>query len=140
MKKELPKIKKSLKSFILEEDAKIIDKSGSKIAIAAAMIASGALSVQDANAGWFSKHYNHTNHANHVLDHVSNPELLNTGNVTKTETISLSIKCGGEGGADKAQSTTIDVPPKSVSSAHANHKNTVSTEEYTINPFGYEEC
>ena len=62
MKKELPKIKKSLKSFIVEEDAKVIDKTATKIAIMSSFASVGFLAnVDDVNA---KGHGSHTNHKN----------------------------------------------------------------------------
>ena len=62
MKKELPKIKKSLKSFIIEEDAKVIDKTATKIAIMASFASVSFLAnVDDVNA---KGHGSHTNHQN----------------------------------------------------------------------------
>lgn len=65
MKKELPKIKKSLKTFILEEDAKVIDKTASKIAIFTTFLSINFLtSVDDVNA---KGHGSHANHANALM-------------------------------------------------------------------------
>ena len=64
MKKELPKVKKSLKSFIVEEDAKVIDKTATKIAIMSTFTSIGFLAnVDDVNA---KGHGSHTNHKNEL--------------------------------------------------------------------------
>lgn len=67
MKKELPKVKKSLKSFIIEEDAKVIDKTATKIAIMASFASVGFLAnVDDVNAKGHGSHTNHKNELNSV--------------------------------------------------------------------------
>jgi len=112
MKKTLPKIKKSLKSFILEEDAKVIDKTTTKIALTASFLAiSTILNSDDANA---KGHHNHSDHTN-VIAHEDNGAGENLGNdldETKITTITA---------ADKT--VNIEVPPKQVTSAHGNHYN-----------------
>lgn len=62
MKKELPKIKKSLKSFIIEEDAKVMDKTATKVALAVTFASLTFLdSVDDVNAKGHSNHYHKNN-------------------------------------------------------------------------------
>ncbi|NQZ85693.1 MAG: hypothetical protein HRU03_08295 [Nanoarchaeales archaeon] len=61
MKKELPKIKKSLKSFIIEEDAKVIDKTATKIALSISLSLVFLDSIDDVNAKGHGSHLNHQN-------------------------------------------------------------------------------
>lgn len=62
MKKALPKIKKSLKSFILNEDAKVIDKTFVKVALTASFITTMAISqIDEANAEGHSDSLSHNN-------------------------------------------------------------------------------
>ena len=67
MKKELPKIKKSLKTFIMEDDAKVIDKTATKIAIMSSFTSLGFLAnVDDVNAKGHGSHTNHKNELNSI--------------------------------------------------------------------------
>jgi hypothetical protein len=67
MKKQLPQVKKSLKSFIVEEDAKVIDKTATKIAIMSSFASIGFLAnVDDVNAKGHGSHTNHKNDLNSV--------------------------------------------------------------------------
>jgi len=111
MKKRLPQIKKNIKAFILEEDAKVIDKTAIKITLALTFAAFNfVIHAEDANA---KGHYNHSNHNNHVFDKTSDP-LIQNNNEVDTTTRTYSI--------DK-ESIQIEVPPKSISAAHGNHYN-----------------
>ena len=112
MKKPLPKIKKSLKSFILDEDAKVIDKTATKIAISASFLAFSALiNSDDANA-LFGSHKNHSNHSNHLKD--IEDDLLNEFDTNQTRTFSA-----------KGHAFDVEMTNKSVSAAHGNHYNHV---------------
>lgn len=133
-KKELPKIKKSIKSFILDEDAKIIDKTASKIAITLSFLSISTLvSVDDVNA---QGHGSHTNHENHlfVADNESDssntgveihiyPDLNNQGSEDNEFTISADI-------GSSVKSADMDVVDKSMTSAHGNHYNHGSGSKY----------
>ncbi len=67
MRKELPKVKKSLKTFIIEEDAKVIDKTATKIAIMSSFASISFLAnVDDVNAKGHGSHTNHKNDLNSV--------------------------------------------------------------------------
>ncbi len=119
--KKLPEIKKSLKSFILEEDAKVIDKTALKVALTASFLAINfAINSDDANA---KGHSNHTNHNNNIAQHsltgtstgcgVSyNKELSNEND----NAITKIFYCQG-------QSMDVTVPEKAVATAHGNHYN-----------------
>jgi len=62
--KKLPKAQKNMKNFILGEDAKIIDKTITKIALTTSFMAIGLTNnILDVNAGG---HSNHSNHSNYV--------------------------------------------------------------------------
>lgn len=102
MKKELPKAKKSLKTFILDEDAKIIDKTATKIAITASFMAISMMAnAQDANA---KGHSNHSNHQN----------MLNAPNNYGT---------GIHGGNNPLDVETNQITEKNVETYHNNHYN-----------------
>lgn len=112
MLKELPKPKKNLKSFILGEEAKIMDKAISKIAISASFISLGfLLNTDDAHAkgGGHSSHSNYYEHANHVYHEGKDQDLGNDGNTTIQRNYPEGLK--------------IEVQPKEVASGHANHYN-----------------
>ncbi len=64
MVKKLPQLKRGLKDFILDEDAKVMDKAATKIAITSSFIAINMLANADeANA---KGHKNHSQHQNRV--------------------------------------------------------------------------
>ena len=62
VKKSLPKVKKSLKSFILEEDAKVMDKSMVKIAAVASF--AGAMILDSMGNAYGYDEYCHHNELN----------------------------------------------------------------------------
>lgn len=69
MSKKLPKPKKSLKSFISEEDAKIVDKTSAKISIIASFLSFNFLAgVDETNAFGHGSHDNHVNNIAHPDD------------------------------------------------------------------------
>lgn len=110
MSDKLPSFKKSLKSFILEEDAKLIDKTSSKVALTAAFLSLNfVFTIDDANA---KGHKDHANHSNFIEHAGSDQGLINTGDdsVSKTYT-------------HDQFSAQVEIPAKSVASAHANHYN-----------------
>lgn len=110
MKKKLPQTKKTLKSFILEEDAKIIDKTATKVALTASFLAASfALSAEDVNA---KGHANYTEHNNFVYHEGNDPALGND----LSEEVSRSYSNKGFG-------TTVKVEGKEVASVHGNHFN-----------------
>jgi hypothetical protein len=61
MKRKLPSIKKSLIDFVTKEDAKVMDKAFTKIALIGTAISFGALDEVHA-----ADHYNHGNHTNYL--------------------------------------------------------------------------
>jgi len=62
MKKQLPQIKKSLKSFIIGEDAKVIDKTTTKIALLVTFSSLSFMSnISDVNAKGHGSHARHKN-------------------------------------------------------------------------------
>lgn len=102
MVKKLPQVKKGLKEFILDEDAKVIDKTATKISIMATFLAINFLgNTDDANA---KGHSNHSNHQN-ILNA---PENAGTGI---------------HGGTNPVEVGVNQIPAKSVETMHANHYN-----------------
>ncbi len=145
MGKKLPTIRKSLKSFILEEDAKVIDKTATKVAIAASFMAFNfAANLDDANA---KGHCNHTNHSNHIFheegevsaelgsydlggcpsDGSSNVVHIDPGfnNPTNESASTRAISLDG-----KFNTGSEELPAKSFTAAHANHHNKVDDDDY----------
>lgn len=103
MKKDLPKIKRGLKEFILDEDAKVIDKTASKIAITISFMAINFIAnSHDANA---KNHKNHANHHNDVNADDYMPDYKYHAGVNPT------------------QQTLDSITPKSVATIHGNHYN-----------------
>ena len=112
-KSQLPQIKKSLKTFILEEDAKIIDKSAVKVTmIMAFMAANIAYNMHSGNA-FFSKHEDHADHQNN----------LNTANPLGTNL---------HRGTNPTYADVNSIPEKSVLTAHGNHYNHVNEESQNM--------
>ena len=112
-KSQLPQIKKSLKTFILEEDAKIIDKSAVKVTmIMAFMAANIAYNMHSGNA-FFSKHEDHADHQNN----------LNTANPLGTNL---------HRGTNPTYAEVNSIPEKSVLTAHGNHYNHVNEESQNM--------
>lgn len=68
-KKALPKIKKELKTFLMSEEGKIVEKDAIKLGltlIAAAGILSGVMSAHDVQAGCVhTSHGSHGSHGSH---------------------------------------------------------------------------
>lgn len=124
MKPELPKPKKTLKSFILEEDAKIIDKTAIKIAAGLSFIAIGISQIDDAAAGGSKpSHNNHTNHGNNIYH--EGDYTQNAGGATQDEEL----------GNDENEIVTksyaggMEINPKEVASSHSNHYNHENSSE-----------
>lgn len=104
MVKKLPQVKKGLKEFILDEDAKVIDKTASKIAITTAFFgASFLVNVEDVSA-YGSDHSDHNDHQNNV----NAPSNYGTGIHAGTNPL-------------KADHNAI--PGKAVETYHSNHYN-----------------
>lgn len=102
MSKQLPQPKKTLKSFILEDDAKITDKTAAKITITTAFLAINiAAASQDANAKGHSNHNSHQNNLNVDNDYGTGYHVGN--NPTEVDINSIG--------------------DKTVLSAHGNHYN-----------------
>jgi len=105
MKKKLPVVKKGIKSFILDEDAKVIDSTFSKIAITTGFLAANFLiNLEDSNAGFFRKHVDNYIHNN-----------------------SLNAPCdsgtGIHGGNNPTDIVVNNVSNETVETMHANHYN-----------------
>ncbi len=117
MKKELPKIKKSLKSFFTDEDAKIKDTTATKIALTSTFIAANILvNIENVNAcSFFEKHNNHSNHTNYL----NAPENAQT-NIHAGENPLLDIY--------------KELAEKTVETIHANHYNLI--DECSFHLFG----
>ena len=102
---KLPQLKKSLKSFILDEDAKVIDKSVVKIALTTSFIAINLLTnMEDGNAGWGDKHANHSNHGNAI-------------------NAPYNYETGLHGGNNPEEVINNDIEAKSIETVHNNHYN-----------------
>lgn len=102
MVKKLPQVKKGLKEFILDEDAKVIDRTATKIAVTSAFIAvSISLNSEDANAKGHSDHSDHSNN-------------LNAPN---------NFGTGIHGGTNPTTATINEISDKSVETMHSNHYN-----------------
>jgi hypothetical protein len=111
MKKALPKISKSLKSFILDEDAKVIDKTATKIAISASFLAlSTILNSDDANA---KGHSNHSDHSNYLKNSkLTDDGLVNYFDADNTKSFN-----------DRGFAYEFEMTGKSVNALHGNHYN-----------------
>lgn len=126
MEKKLPIIKKSIKSFILGEEAKIIDKSVTKIAITSSFLAINMVgNFEDANA---QGHKNHTNHSNYVGREDDSP--LDEQSAGGVDGIFQSDDLGNDNEDTKnvpfnalGRTYNIEVLGKSVKSVHGNHYN-----------------
>ena len=102
MKRELPKPSRSLKSFVLDEDAKVIDRTATKVAITASFIAINLLAnADDANA---KGHKNHSDHQNNV----NAPNNFGTGI---------------HGGNNPTEFVVNNITDKAVETWHSNHYN-----------------
>lgn len=111
MKKKLPQIRKDLKNFILDEDAKVINKSATKIAITVTAFAlSFSIGLKNVMAG------GHTDHINKVL--TSEDGLINFGENEIKRDINV-YKYNGE----RTFNDAATIPPKSAKVVHANHYN-----------------
>lgn len=114
MKKKLPQIKKDIKSFILNEDAKVINKAMTKITISTLAIGIGmAFGTQNVSAG-------HADHINRVFSVKDN--MLNLGD---TQTPKNQIELfGGDHRVSYSQKINIgEISPKSLRVIHVNHHN-----------------
>ncbi len=132
MKKPLPKIKKSVKSFILEEDAKLMDKSASKVALSAAFLSSMALiNVEVGNAGLFS-HSDHSDHSNALttptpyspfkeLIHLESQDSEQTIEYQTGDTFTVFDQEEGWSTVTQTETKNIILPAKSVTAIHSNH-------------------
>lgn len=116
MKKKLPQLKKKFVSFLKEEDAQVIDKTASKIAIISSIASiSFLVNIDDANAYGHSS-CRHTNHTNAITDPLVNFE---------DQPIKKVIEHRGDSNCGRSKSWTreIQVPEKTVQSVHFNHNN-----------------
>lgn len=105
MDKKLPSVKKSVRNFILDEDAKVIDNSFSKVAITAGFLAVNFfINLEDGNAGFFKKHTNEFTHGNNI----NAPENYDTG-----------IHAGN----NPTVRGINEITGKSVETVHSNHYN-----------------
>ncbi len=152
MNKKLPRIKKSLKSFILEEDAKVINKSSIKVALVTSFFAIHFLSnIDDVSA---KGHHNHNDHNNYVFKNSKLTEGENITNLGINESIGepsiedIAKVLNEKGSTEDTQiieqdellnldnkSKTTDflvkgygltnqeIPAKSIATAHGNHYN-----------------
>lgn len=146
VKKKLPAIKKSLIDFATKEDAKVMDKAFTKVALVGSVLILGTIS--EVNAG------SHTNHANELTipgyDILNNefpdgkqsggrvnddehearnqlrekPNLFNPTNDVSNPPVYLSNLPSGYDG--DSGSEVISVPAKTVVAHHANHYNKIT--------------
>jgi len=118
MEKELPKVKKSLKSFILNEDAKVIDKTTIKIALVASVIAFHSFDqIEIVNAGM--RHSNSILTPSEVDERISCGKRCNIYNIKdlnnqKSDSIDV---------LNPTNNKMMELQGKSVASSHANHYN-----------------
>lgn len=128
MKKRLPEIKKKISEFILEEDAKIVDKTASKIALTSSFFAISALTqVNDANAQGHGNHTNHANNIAHASDHKGTYDLPSD----RTENIAVKDDDLSNEGSEVYETSIstadrtvdIEVESKSLKTVHGNHYN-----------------
>jgi hypothetical protein len=102
MVKKLPQVKKGLKDFILNEDAQVIDRTATKIAITATFIGVNfMLNAEDANAKGHSDHSNHQNNLN----------------------AEYNYETGIHGGTNPMGVEVNNISDKSVETMHNNHYN-----------------
>lgn len=111
MKKQLVQVKKNLKSFILDDDAKVIDKAATKVAITSAFMALTILGNSNNAHAW--DHSNHTNHQNNLNAPENGATQIHAGN----NPLNIGVN---------------DVPEKSVLSAHSNHYNHNNDDGYEL--------
>lgn len=124
MKRELPKIKKTLKSFILDEDAKVINKTSSKVALTISFLAFNFLTnIDNAHAQGHGDHSNHENHifkeGNEGVVSGSDPMIHEKANLLNLDNKSVAVNLQVQGYGPSAQ----EIPTKSITSAHGNHYN-----------------
>ena len=113
-KKSLPKVKKSLKSFILEEDAKVMDKSMIKIAVVASFAGTMMLGFSGCGDDGNSSHWNHENQLNVQKNNPSEGDIHH--------------------GINPTDNSYQNLVKKSVTTTHANHFNNGQLPSSTINP------
>ena len=125
MNKKLPNPKKTLKSFILDEDAKVINKTTSKIALSISFLAFNFLTnIDNAHA---QGHSDSNTHNNHIFKEGLNNGTSKSGSTTIHERVELLNKL------KDGQNTNLQVkgygpssqniPAKSITAAHGNHYN-----------------
>ncbi len=141
MKKKLPTLKKSLIDFATKEDAKVMDKAFTKVALVGSAVSLGAM---DAFAGDVISHANtltipNTNEADQSYpsgyktsnapqdDHAARNKLYVNTNLYNSETSGSSTTVTNlpEGRRDADGTDNVDVPAQSVVAHHANHYNRV---------------
>ena len=117
--KKLPKPKKNLKNFILGEDAKIIDKTVTKVALT---ITLGAFTISGVYAGGGGG-VNYYTHSNHL---VMEDGIVPSGQTT----IHPDPNLGNDSDSDYqtvidagGKTLNVDVPAKTVQTIHGNHYN-----------------
>ena len=98
MKKKLPSIKKSLIDFATKEDAKVMDKAFTKVALIGTAISFGVLDNVYGLLGSSSDHYNHANHTNYLS--VPGENLNDETYPNPTSNPNNFHKSGADGGLD----------------------------------------
>jgi hypothetical protein len=102
-----------LKSFILDEEAQIMDKTATKVALTASFFAASfAFNIEDANA---KGHANYTTHSNNFFHEGRDAKLGNNQNESITRTYSM-----------EGRTLKVEVDGKQVATAHGNHYNHVN--------------
>ena len=120
VKAELPKIKKNIKSFILEEDGKVIDKSAAKVAISVSLISAGVIiHTEDVNAQG-SSHTDEMQHRNHLFE-PGEYNFDNGGRHGSEKLLNLNEEEDDVTLSGSGVSENVILPAKSFTSAHGNH-------------------
>jgi hypothetical protein len=142
MKKKLPTIKKSLIDFATKEDAKVIDKAFTKIALIGTAISFGAL--DEVHAADYTTHANTLTIPGQNLNDDPYPAGSKSSNVDQVKhdarnqlKINNNLFNDGDdqrnvlvsglpiGDDQSTGSEVVEVPRKSVAAHHANHYNVI---------------
>ena len=117
MDENLPKPKKSLKSFILDEDAKVMNKTTTKIALITSFLAINfLLSTHNVNA--HGHHHDHNEHNNNIYKAGTTGTKSGSANVHESSDLLNKLNV-----SEPMKIKHSPLPPKSISSVHGNHFN-----------------
>ena len=127
MKKKLPSLKKSLKSFILEEDAKIIDKAVIKTSVVISFASLSSLVILSSDVEAFWKRHNNHLHTNNVIQgfvlDALNKRVVGSDVHLREDFLNLNSTENNPSLVASGQSINLDIPSKSVAAMHGNHFN-----------------